>query len=197
MISKRLIRFLVIAFTAFFISSCGTAEVRMQRQSIAIARDVNLVLPLADELNDSFNAIQSITAEHADRSYSFEAHIEVRPGKIAIVALAPLGGALFSIIYDGTDLVASGSAEAQLINAEYVLADVLLVHWDVDWLNRRIEGAVVDVAPTGNERFVARDGDLIIGVSYESSDPWGGAARLTHIEREYVLQIRTAEFSRQ
>lgn len=70
------------------------------------------------------------------------------------------------------------------------------VRWDTRWLNRRLIGATVEVSATKDERFVVRDGELIISISYDSPDPWGGEAWLTHIERKYVLHITTAEFDR-
>lgn len=190
-------KFITILLLASIVAACGSTEVRTQQKSIAIAQGVNLFLPRAGDLTESFNATQAITAEYEDRSYSFEAHLEARPGKITIVALGPLGAALFSITYDGTELVASGSPQAQRINAEYVLADVLLAHWDIDWLNLRIEGATVAASQTGNDRFVTRQDDLLIGISYETQDPWGGTAELMHMERKYTLRIRTAEFTPQ
>jgi len=195
MTSTRTHLLVLAALAVVIFVSCGTAIIRKDQQRIAIANDVYLVLPQANELNESFNAIQAIAAEYEDRSFSFEAHLEARPGRITIVALNPLGAALFSITFDGTTLEASGSADAQLVSAEYVLADVLLAHWDVDWLNQRLEGASIETAQTGDERFVTRQEDLIMGISYESADPWGGTAKLTHIERQYVLHIRTAEFT--
>jgi len=177
------------------VAACGSVVVRKDQRRIMIADDIYLVLPEATELTGSFNATQSIHAEYEDRSYSFEAHIEARPGQLTIVALNALGGALFSISFDGVELRAGGSVEAQLINAEYVLADVLLAHWDPAWLNQHIEGASMDASQNGEGRFVSRNGELVIGITYDSVDPWGGKAQLTHIEREYVLHIRTAEFT--
>jgi len=173
---------------------CTSVEIRKERQRIAIATDIFFLLPQASELTKSFNATQVIAAQHSDRSFSFEAHLESRPGKITIVGLGALGGALFSISYDGEVLQASGSADAQVINAEYVLADVLLAHWDVDWLNHHLHGASIEVAEDGESRFLSRQDDLVIGINYDTADPWGGKATLTHIERGYVLDIRTVEY---
>jgi len=183
------------ALAVAIVTACGSVVVQKDQRRIMIADDVYLVLPEAGELTGSFNATQSIHAEYEDHSYSFEAHIEARPGQLRIVALNALGGALFSISFDGLELEASGSVEMQVINAEYVLADVLLAHWDSAWLNQHLEGASIDASQDGDGRFVSRNGELIIGISYESVDPWGGKAQLTHIERGYVLHIRTAEFT--
>lgn len=187
---------LLLTLAALAVAACGTTTLRSQQQRIAIASEAYLVMPGAAELVDSFDAVQAINAEYEDRSYSFEAHIRARPGELSIVALGALGGALFSIHYDGNELVAEGSQEAQLISAEYVLADVLLTHWDIRWLNRRLEGASIELAPDGRERFVTRSGELVIGVTFDSTDPWGGDATLTHVERGYVLDISTARFTR-
>jgi hypothetical protein len=187
---------LVPIVLALAISACGTTTLRTQQDRIAIGTGVFLEMPAANELTESFNATQALVAEYEDRSFAFEAHIEARPGSISVVGLGALGGALFSITWDGSELLVTGSVEAQVVNAEYVLADVLLAHWDTRWLNRRLIGATVEVSGTSDERFVVRDGELIISIAYDSPDPWGGEARLTHIERKYVLHITTAEFDR-
>jgi len=186
---------LVTILTAALLAACGSVAVRKQPQQIMIASDVYLLLPRASELTESFNATQAIVAEYEDRSYSFEAHIEVRPGSITIVGLNALGGALFSISFDGMELRASGAVEAQVNNAEYVLADVLLAHWDPAWLSDRLDGASIEVSQSSSDRFISRQDELIIGISYESADPWGGKATLTHLERGYVLNIRTVEYT--
>jgi hypothetical protein len=189
---------IAIAILAGIVTAgCSSVEVRKERQRIAIATDVFLMLPQASELSESFNATQVIAAQYADRSFSFEAHLESRPGKITIVALGALGGALFSISYDGVELRASGSVETQVINAEYVLADVLLAHWDVDWLNQHLQGASIEAAEDGESRFLSRQDELVVDINYDTSDPWGGKATLTHLERGYVLDIRTVEYTSQ
>ena len=193
----RLCSIAFVSLVGMASAGCGSVEVRQQAERIAIANDVFLLLPGPGELTESFNATQVIAAEYEDRSFSFEAHLESRPGKITIVALGPIGGALFSISYDGVELRASGSVEAQVVNAEFVLADVLLAHWDIDWLNQRLQGATIETSEDGISRFVSRRGGLVIGISYDTPDPWGGRATLTHLERGYVLDIRTAEYSSQ
>lgn len=187
---------LVLIVSVLAASACGTTTQRTQQDQIAIATGVFLEMPTADELTESFNATQALVAEYEDRSFAFEAHIEARPGSISIVGLGALGGALFSITWDGNELLATGSGEAHVVNAEYVLADVLLAHWDIHWLNRHLIGAAVEESSTSDERFVVRDGELIISIVYDSTNPWGGEARLTHIERMYVLYVTTAEFDR-
>lgn len=180
---------------AALLGGCGSVETRTEVQRIDIANEVFLILPRADELTESFDATQVISAEYEDKSRSFEAHLEARPGKITIVGLNTIGVVLFSITYDGTELLASGVAEAQVINARYVLADVLMSHWDPKWLVSRLEGATL--AATESSRTVRRDGEAIIEITYDSGTPWSGNARLTHRERGYSLRINNVEFAEQ
>jgi hypothetical protein len=181
--------------SAIVASGCGTTTLRSEHQSIGIATGVYLELPSTAELAESFDAVQAIVGEYEEGSYSFAAHIEARPGTITIVGIGALGGPLFTISYDGNELVAIGAQDAQIVNAEYVLADVLLTHWDVDWIDEHLQGASISTAGHARERYITRDGDLIIGITYDTSDPWGGVAQLTNIERQYSLQITTAEYT--
>ena len=180
---------------AALIGGCGSVELRTEVQRIDIASEVFLVLPRAGELTESFDATQVISAEYADESHSFEAHLEARPGKITIVGLNTIGMVLFSITYDGTEMLASGVAQAQVINAKYVLADVLMSHWDAEWLRPKLEGATLEV--TESTRTVQRNGDVIIEIGYDSDTSWSGNARLVHHERGYSLRIQNVEFIEQ
>ena len=188
---------LVVVALAIVAGACSTTTMRSEPQGIAIATDVFLELPSADELTESFDAVQSIVGEYEDGSYSFAAHIEARPGSITIVGVGALGGSLFSISFDGSELTGTGSRQAQAVNAEYVLADVILTHWDVDWIGDHLRGAEISTAGHAKQRYITRDGELVIGITYDTSDPWGGVAQLTHMERQYSLQITTAEFTPQ
>jgi len=189
--------FHIMATTVLLVvfSACAPLEIRTELQRISIADDVVLVLPRADEITASFDATQVIVAEYGEQTHSFEAHLEVRPGKITIVAVNALGVVLFAITYDGVELLASGVVAAQVINAEYVLADVLLSHWDPTWLRARIQGASLEHGANGQGRALIRNGAKLIEIEYESGEPWTGNVRLTHIERGYTLLINTVEFA--
>jgi len=192
---KAKLPLLAAIFAIVMVSACAPIEVRTELQGIGIARDVILVLPQADEITGSFDVTQVIVAKYSEKTHSFEAHLEVRPGKITIVAVNALGVVLFAITYDGVELLASGVVEAQVVNAEYVLADVLLSYWDPEWLRARIQGASFELAANGHGRTLSRRGTVFIEIEYESGELWTGNVRLTHIERGYTLLIDTVEFA--
>jgi hypothetical protein len=182
-------------FIAAISAGCVSVETRKETQQIDIATDVYLVLPGASELTASFDATQIIIADHGDEKHSFEAHLEARPGKITIVAVSAIGTVLFSITYDGMELQARGVVEAQAVNAEYVLADVLLSYWDSQWLAMHVKGAVFDVSPGGTARTVVRQGEAIIRIIHETPELWNGKTEFANLERGYALLINTVEFA--
>lgn len=187
--------FVLAMLVAAISAGCAAVETRTEIRKIDIATDVYLVLPGANELTASFDATQIITADHGDKQHSFEAHLEARPGKITIVAVSAIGTVLFSITYDGVDLQARGVVEAQVVNAEYVLADVLLSFWDPRWLATHIEGAALDISSDGAVRTVLRQGEAIIHITHEASELWKGKADFSNLERGYALHLNTVEFA--
>ncbi len=193
--NKAKLLLLAATFAIVIVSACAPVKVRTELQGIGIASDVILTLPLAHEITGSFDATQVIVAKYGEQTHTFEAHLEVRPGKITIVAVNALGVVLFAITYDGVEMLASGVVDAQVVNAEYVLADVLLSYWDPEWLRGRIQGASFDLAANGQGRTLSRRGANLIEIEYESNEPWAGNVRLTHIERGYTLLINTVEFA--
>lgn len=192
--ANRSIR-MVMTLCVLLSHGCSKLYVQPTIGRVEIAKTVYLTLPKAEEITRSFDATQLLVADYDERSYSFQAQLEVRPGKITIVAVTMWGGTLFSISYDGSTLRTEGMVDQQGVNAEYLLADVLLTSWDPAWLNSRLQGAALEVSETTDRRIVSREGVPVIEISYEMSDARTGRTRFKHIERGYVLDIRTAEFT--
>lgn len=186
---------LVTVFCALLCYGCSMVDVSSNVGRIEIANDVYLTLPKTGEITESFDATQLLVVDFEAKSYSFQAQLEVRPGKITIAAIPLWGGTLFSVTYDGSVLRTQGMIDTHGINAEYLLADVLLMTWDPEWVNARLQGAVLKVSKSNDSRTVSRDGEPVIEISYEMPDAWTGRTHFKHIERGYVLDIRTAEFS--
>jgi hypothetical protein len=174
---------------------CSTGFVKSNVERVEIATAVYLTLPRPEEITQSFDATQLLVADYEERSYSFQAQLEVRPGKITIVAITMWGSTLFSISYDGSTLRTQGMVDQHGVNAEYLLADVLLTIWDPKWVSSRLQGAALVVSESRDSRTVSRDGEPVIEISYETPDARIGRAQFKHVERGYVLDIRTVEFT--
>ena len=194
MVAKRP-SFLVVIAAILSIASCGTVETRPEFKSVEIAQAVFLQLPESQEINKRIDATQLLVADYGDRSFAFEAQLEIRPGSIKIASVNMWGGTLFSIDFDGKELRTRGSSTGQGPDAQYLLADMLLTYWDAPWIRKRVDGAKLEDTPDGLSRTILRDGEPVIEISYEAADRWTGKTQFTHIERQYVLNIQTVSFS--
>lgn len=175
-------------------TGCSSTSVREDARRIDIAEGAFLELPHADEITGSFDATQVIVASYGDENHSFEAHVQVDPGKITIVGLNSVGVLLFSISYDGRTLKTSGVPATQAIDAKYVLADILLTHWDPEWLNAHLDGAELRVRSKG--RTIMRGSEPVIEIDSDTGEPWRGIVTLRHLERGYKLRIENLELIR-
>ena len=113
---------------------------------------------------------------------------------ITIASVNMWGGILFAVTYDGNELQSRGGMEAEGLDAEFLLADVLLTFWEPDWVSGRLKGGSLE--STGTRRSVLRDGERVIEISYDSAKRWSGTTRFKHRERQYELSIDTVVFSR-
>ncbi len=195
MMATKAFLLVTILLCAFISHGCGVVDVRQDVERIEIASAVFLTLPRAEDLTESFNATQVIDVVYDERSYSFQVQFELRPGRITIAAVNLWGGTLFSVTYDGIALRAQSLIDTEGVNAEYLLADVLLTFWDSEWVSARLQGAVLKVSQIDGSRTISRRGEPVIEISYETTDPWVGRTRFTHVERGYFLDIRTVEIS--
>ncbi len=174
---------------------CSMVDIRPNVERIEIANAVYLTLPKTEEITESFDATQLLVIDFEEQSYSFQAQLEVRPGKITIAAIPMWGGTLFSVTYDGSTLRTQGMIDTHGVNVGFLLADVLLTFWDPAWVSRRLQGAVLEVSESNGRRTVSRDGEPVIEISYELADRWAGRTHFKHRERGYELNIKTVGFS--
>ena len=58
-----------------------------------------------------------------------------------------------------------------------------------------LQGATLEISEGNDSRTVSRDGEPVIEISYETPAARTGRTQFKHIERGYVLDIRTAEFT--
>ena len=174
---------------------CSPVMVLPELDRVEVADSVFLTLPDTNEITEQINATQLLVADYGERSFSFEVELEIRPGMITIASVNMWGGILFAITYDGIELHSRGAINAEGLDAEFLLGDVLITYWDSAWVNDRLQGAVVEDCHENPGRTVLRDGEPVIEISYESANRWPGRTRFRHRERGYELNIDTVGYS--
>ena len=195
MTAARSILRVVTMLCALMSYGCSTVDIRPNVERIEIADAVYLTLPKTEEITDSLDATQLLVVDFEEQSYSFQAQLEVRPGRITIAAIPMWGGTLFSVTYDGSALRTQGMIDTRGVDVGFLLADVLLTFWDAAWVTTRLQGAVLEVSENNGRRTVSRDGEPVIEISYELANRWAGRTHFKHRERGYELNIKTVGFS--
>lgn len=163
--------------------------------TVEIAKEVVLALPGPEELGDSLAATQLLTATYDEETYHMQMRLEWRPGSIALVGMNVFGTVMFTIEYDGRRVESRGSRMmTQRLLPEYVLADVLVTFWSIERLRSHLRGTGLELSEEEGRRVIARSGEPVIIVDYDSENAWEGPVRFDHVERDYVLDVVTVEF---
>ncbi len=188
---------IAVAVCVVLLAGCAGRDVRDVAPPAQIAAGITYTLPAASGLQSQLDASQRLRVAYDQIGQQLRAEVELRPGRIMLVALNDFGLVLFSASYDGSRLEASRApgVPAQL-QPELVLADFLLTYQPADEVAMALSGATLEVSVDGRQRTVRRDDDSVIVIDYTSNDPWEGAIRFTHVERGYVLEIETLEITR-
>ena len=84
---------------------------------------------------------QKVSIKVGDNTHELLTQLELEGERMTLVGLAPLGQALFTLVYDGNTL---SSEQSQLLGnefkAEYLMAMMQLIYWPEQSIRSRLEG---------------------------------------------------------
>lgn len=84
---------------------------------------------------------QKVSIKVADKSHELLAHVELEGERMTLVGIAPLGQALFTLVYDGNTLSSEQSVLlGDSFKAEYLMAMMQLIYWPEQSVNSHLEG---------------------------------------------------------
>lgn len=200
---KHKLKIVIALLLAFMLSACSQT---LQRQTcVALAKEVNYCLapiPL-DETNQIW--VRSATQKAAIRvdssQHELMTQVEIDANGLTLVGLAPLGQALFTLIYDGSTLTSEQSVLlGSEFKAEYLLALIQLIYWPEETVNSHLQGAILTSGDCGGSRCrkiyadpsnpttninTGTQNDSIVNIEYSHDDPW---------QAEIALKIPQAKF---
>ncbi|SQH74240.1 conserved protein of unknown function [Shewanella benthica] len=188
---------------AFMLSACSQT---FQRQTcVALAKEVNYCLapiPL-DATNQTWvrSATQKAGIRVGSSQHELMTRVEIDANGLTLVGLAPLGQALFTLIYDGSTLTSEQSVLlGSEFKAEYLLALIQLIYWPEETVNAHLHGArltsrdcdgskcrkiYADATNATMKVNTSTQNDSIVNIEYSHDDPW---------QAEINLQIPAAKF---
>lgn len=148
----------------------------------------------AQTLEQTLSLSQQVRLQRGEQSHELISQLELQSQQMTVVGLAPLGQALFTLIYDGHTLTSEQSVLlGNEFKAEYLLALLQLIYWPEEKLNAYLDGARVkleDCAAVLCRVLLSNDNRELMRISYSSHDIWHAKVALNMPQADLKLNIK-------
>ncbi|MCT8988573.1 DUF3261 domain-containing protein [Shewanella phaeophyticola] len=135
---------------------------------------------------------QMISMSHGQDNHELMTQLELSSQRMTLVGLAPLGQALFTLVYDGDTLQSEQSRLlGETFNAEYLMAIMQLIYWPTEQINQHLTDAQLRVTPCENalcKQLIDADGEQIT-INYSELNPWQAKISVTIKSADILLHI--------
>lgn len=133
---------------------------------------------------------QHVHVQYAGGQADFDAVLDISPEVITLVGLK-FGQRLFTLRYDGSELVESRSAFLpREVQAHDVLSDLQLALWPADAVRAALPAGWT-LRDSGAARTLSRGDDDVTTITYDGSPRWNGTISLDNPSQGYRLEIRS------
>jgi hypothetical protein len=196
----------------------GCSQLLYRQTCVALATDVTYCLaplprqftqPIEDSREDdtegqaSRSLTQKISLSVGTDSHELLSQIEMDRQGMTLIGLAPLGQALFTLIFDGNTLSSQQSILlGDSFKAEYLMALLQLIYWPQEQLQPALQGGELvagacpdDLAPERHCRDIYARGDgksrlaSLISIRYSEAEPWQSQVMLSIPQAALTLSI--------
>ncbi|ABV34927.1 conserved hypothetical protein [Shewanella sediminis HAW-EB3] len=188
----------VLICLTMLVSACSQT---LQRQTcVALAKGVSYCLAPIPSDNKARSATQQVAINVNDSRHELLSHLELDREKLTLVGLAPLGQALFTLVFDGASL---NSQQSMLLGdefkAEYLLALIQLIYWPLEDVNAHLQGATLTspecdaprcrrIYATGNDTKADQQ-ESILKIRFDKREPWKAEVELAIPQANFELKI--------
>lgn len=195
---KRGKRFCILICLALLVSACSQT---LQRQTcVALAKDVSYCLAPIPSNSQERSVTQQVAINVNNSRHELLSQLELDREQLTLVGLAPLGQALFTLVFDGVSL---NSQQSMLLGdefkAEYLLALIQLIYWPQEDVNAHLQGAKLTspecdaprcrrIYATGNETKENQQESLLM-IRFDKRDPWKAEVELAIPQAKFELKI--------
>jgi len=130
---------------------------------------------LATSPQQDISLSQMVSFTHGQENHELLTQLELNPQRMTLVGLAPLGQALFTLVYDGQTLQSQQSLLlGEQFKAEYLLAMMQLIYWPTEQVNQDLTGGKLVTMACNMplcKQLIDASGTLIT-LTYNDIDPW-------------------------
>ncbi|WP_394202399.1 DUF3261 domain-containing protein [Shewanella waksmanii] len=190
--SRIAYRLTTCLLAAIVLAGCSTL---VQRQTcMALASEVDFCLaPLTPTTAIDSQTLQ-VHIQLGEQSHQLLTQLEVSEAQATMVGLAPLGNALFTVTYDGQQIISEQSPLlGDNFKAEYLLAMLQLIYWPIDDVNQHLQqGRLVserETAVMGRRLYANNNPVAAIDIQYNSQQINQAQVRLTIPDANFTMTV--------
>lgn len=194
-LTQRLSPIILGALALITLSSCSQQLERQTCVPLADGLDYCLIqhndLPLL-ATQTGISLSQMVRFEQGDEQHELMTQLEIDPQQMTLVGLAPLGQALFTLVYQGNTLTSQQSSLlGERFKAEYLMTMMQLIYWPVEQINRQLTQGEMTESACG--AYVCRrlqyKQQTLIQIQYSHTDPWTSQVILRMQQANLSLHI--------
>lgn len=156
------------------------------------------ILP-PESLGRHFTLSQQVVGEFRSQKQGMRFEVEVTPTRVVMVGLTHIGVPVFSLEQEAGGIEVETFGVGQLpFNPRHILSDFQIAYWPASLLRRRFKSfglQVKEVAADGSRSVLARNGEVLVQVTYLDKASGTGDIVVDHFDHLYRLHIRTIEAS--
>ncbi|NMM42425.1 DUF3261 domain-containing protein [Pseudoalteromonas arctica] len=175
-----------VLLTIMFLTACSTQFTPQSRVEIADNTSLELADPPKQLIIDNWQQVLHVS--HQDQQHTLLAQLTIddRQG-INLVVMTVQGMPIFILEKPpGAPIKSTKMLPIAGVDPRYILADIMLVHWPVAEINKRLHGAVMQ--DKVGERRITHDEQLLVTINFS-----GSVTQLINFQRNYKIQFQRVE----
>ena len=165
---------------------------------VSIGAELELSLPRSPGFPKDVLLFQTLVGRYDGRTRGFQATLSLSPERVEIILLAPSGPRIMQMIWTEEGIVETRSRLApEDLDGVNILADIFISTWPKEAVNNALPENAVLLAGEGGREIWRNDVRVVDVEELGIDDAGRNRARLTHLERGYVLDIISEELEPQ
>jgi len=169
---------------------------QLQRQTcVALTEGVSYCLaPVSTQVEQGTHS-QTVQFSHDGQSHQLITELQIDQYTMTLVGLAPLGQPLFTIVYDGNNLISQQSSLlGEAFKAEYLMAILQLVYWPTEEVNQHLSSGSwqQQACQSALCRQLTQD-NVILHAEYSQNNPWQAAININITQADVQIRIQALQ----
>ena len=178
----RIIAFVIV----MLLTACTTQFAPQNEVEIADNASLELADPPKQLVIDNWQQVLHVSHQQQQHTLLAQLSIDDQQG-INLVVMTAQGMPIFILEKPfGAPIKTTKMLPIAGVDPRFILADIMLVHWPADEINKRLRGAVMDERK--DERRISNDEQLLITINFS-----GPVTQLINFQHDYKIQFQRVE----